>query len=399
MLPDVLCFSHLRWNFVFQRPQHLLSRCARDHRVFFFEEPIFEQNSRAPHIAVTPTDSGVHVAVPHLPEHCRHDAGRVLRGLLDRIVAEHRVRPQVLWYYTPMALGFSGHLDAPVVVYDCMDELSGFAGAPPGLLDAERALLARAHVVFTGGRSLYEAKKHLHSNIHPLPSSVDVAHFAQARRPDLAAPADQAGLARPRIGFFGVLDERFDAGLIRGAASLRPDWQFVLVGPTVKVDPASLPHAANIHYLGQKAYRDLPAYLAGWDAAILPFARNDATRFISPTKTPEYLAGGKPVVSTSITDVVHPYGDLKLARIADTPEAFVEAIAAALAEDATDRLGRADRLLATMSWDTTWAAMANHLRPSGRKDPLACSITSSSEPVSLERSWQSVSPPLQEKRS
>ena len=384
---------------MFQRPQHLLSRCARDHRVFFIEEPVYEEDGTEPRMSVLATDGGIHVAVPHLPERYRDESTGVLRALLGRVIAEYRIQPDVLWYYTPMALRFSDDLSARAVVYDCMDELSGFAEAPAGLIDAERALLARADVVFTGGRSLYEAKKHRHRNIHPFPSSVDVAHFARARAADIAEPDDQVSIPRPRLGFFGVLDERFDNALMGAVARLRPDWHIVLVGPTVKIDPASLPHAPNIHYPGQKAYADLPAYLAGWDVAVLPFAKNDATRFISPTKTPEYLAGGKPVVSTSITDVVHPYGDLGLARIADTPEAFVAAVTASLAEDPGDRLRRADPFLATMSWDATWAAMAEHIRALGRKDPPACSITSSSEPASLERSWQSVSPPLQAKRS
>ena len=384
---------------MFQRPQHLLSRCARNHRVFFIEEPVYEDDGTEPWMSVLATDNGVHVTVPHLPERYRGENSRPLRALLDRTIAEHRIRPDVLWYYTPMALHFSDHLSARAVVYDCMDELSGFVGAPPGLIDAERTLLGRADLVFTGGRSLYEAKKHRHPNIHAFPSSVDVAHFAQARRADIPDPDDQARFPRPRVGFFGVLDERFDSALIGAVARLRPDWQIVLVGPTVKIEPASLPHEANIHYLGQKAYTDLPAYLSGWDVAMLPFAKNHSTQFISPTKTPEYLAGGKPVVSTSITDVVHPYGDLGLARIADTPEAFVAAVTACLAEDASDRLRRADRLLATMSWDATWAAMADHIRALGRKETPACSITSSSEPASLEQSWQNVSPPLQAKRS
>ena len=396
--PDVLCFSHLRWNFVFQRPQHLLSRCARDHRVFVVEEPVFDRDLLEPRIDVTLNESGVHVAVPMLPESRRNADTELLRGLIDRLVKERGIRPRVLWYYTPMALRFTDHLSAPAVVYDCMDELSGFAGAPRGLLEAERALMARADVVFTGGRSLYEAKKHLHPNIHAFPSSVDVAHFARARA-DVAEPPDQRPIPRPRIGFFGVLDERLDGELIRRAADLRPAWQFVLVGPTVKIEAASLPRARNIHYLGQKTYAELPRYLAGWDVAMLPFARNDATRFISPTKTPEYLAGGKPVVSTSITDVVHPYGDLGLARIADVPDAFIAAIDAALTDDASDRLRRADAFLATMSWDATWAAMAQHIRTLGRKDTPPCSTTSLSEPASLEPSWPNVSLPLQARKS
>jgi len=394
---DLLCFSHLRWNFVFQRPQHLLTRCARDRRVFVVEEPVFDTADR-PHITITDGASGVRVVVPHLRELDRKREGDVQRRLLDDLIVREHVRPEVLWYYTPMSLRFSDHLNAPAVVYDCMDELSNFAGAPPGLREAERALLRRAGVVFTGGRSLYEAKKQLHQNIHPFPSSVDVDHFATARSGNLPEPPDQTGLPHPRIGFFGVLDERLDRDLIAGLADLRPHYQFVLLGPVVKIDPASLPHAPNIHYLGQKSYTELPQYLAGWDVAMLPFARNDATRYISPTKTPEYLAGGRPVVSTSITDVVHPYGDLELCRIADTPQEFAEAIDAALVEDAVARQQTADALLATMSWDATWQAMSDHIDALCGKDSAACSIISSWVPGLPAPSSPSASPQALEKR-
>jgi glycosyltransferase involved in cell wall biosynthesis len=394
---DVLCFSHLRWNFVFQRPQHLLSRCARDRRVFIIEEPVVDAGE-APHATVTHAHPQIRIVVPHLRESDRADDRDVQRRLLDDVIASEHIRPEVLWYYTPMSLRFSDHLDAPAVVYDCMDELSNFAGAPPGIRDAESALLRRAGVVFTGGRSLYEAKKHLHPNIHPFPSSVDVDHFSAARSGNLREPPDQAGLPHPRVGFFGVLDERLDRTLIDGLARLRPEYHFVLLGPVVKIDPSSLPQASNIHYLGQKSYAELPQYLAGWDVAMLPFARNDATRYISPTKTPEYLAGGRPVVSTSITDVVHPYGDLRLCRIADTPQDFAEAIDAALAEDPIARQHAADTLLATMSWDATWQAMSDHIDALCGKDSAPCSITSSLVPASPAPSWPSVSPPALEKR-
>jgi glycosyltransferase involved in cell wall biosynthesis len=251
---------------------------------------------------------------------------------------------------------FSRHLDRAVTVYDCMDELSAFAGAPQGLRDAERALMGAADVVFTGGHSLYEAKRSLHPNVHPLPSSVDVAHFARARRVS-REPGDQAAIPAPRLGFFGVIDERFDRELIDAVAAARPDWNFVLIGPVVKIDPAMLPRRANIHYLGSKAYRELPDYMAGWKVALLPFARNASTRYISPTKTPEYLAAGLPVVSTSIRDVVRPYGDRGLVRIADTPEAFVVAIDAAMREDAGVRLEAVDAFLSQASWEMTWTRM------------------------------------------
>jgi UDP-galactopyranose mutase len=240
-----------------------------------------------------------------------------------------------------------------------MDELSAFAGASPELCRLETELLRRADLVFTGGMSLYEAKRGLHGNVHAFPSAVDVAHFAQARR-DSADPLDQAGIGRPRLGFFGVIDERLDRELLATVARLRPDWQLVLVGPVVKIDPSTLPQAANIHYLGRKTYEELPAYVAGWDAAIMPFARNEATRFISPTKTPEYLASGKPVVSTPIVDVVRGWGHLDAVRIAEDPVRFVtEAeIALALPAEQPGWLAAVDRDLEQVSWDRTWARMA-----------------------------------------
>src|SRR3954447_24158713 len=260
------------------------------------------------------------------------------------------------------------------IVYDCMDELSGFAGAPPELVTQEAELFRRADLVFTGGQSLYEAKCAQHPRVYPFPSSVDQSHFAQAREPQ-PDPVDQGTIPHPRLGFFGVLDERLDRDLLAAVAAARPDWKFVMVAPIVKIAPAALPQGANIHYLGTKAYEELPGYLAGWDVALLPFSRNESTRFISPTKTPEYLAAGKPVVSTPIRDVMRPYGEEGLARIADTPEAFVAACAAAMQEDAAQRLQQADAFLTHTSWEGTWTRMrqqideiiAGRMRRDGRR--------------------------------
>jgi UDP-galactopyranose mutase len=351
-LDDLVCFCHLRWNFVFQRPQHLLTRFARERRVFFVEEPSFDAGPAR--LTTTRDGSGVIVAVPHLPaDMAQGSINGALRELVSGLLAFHQIERYVLWYYTPMALGFTSHLTPTTTIYDCMDELSAFAHAPVGIVDEERELMRRADVMLTGGHTLFEAKRHLHSNVHAVPSSVDVAHFGRARSVS-REPEDQASLGRPRLGFFGVVDERLDIPLLDGAAALRPDWEFVLIGPVVKIDPASLPRRTNIHYLGAKSYDQLPEYIASWDVALLPFARNESTRFISPTKTPEYLAAGKPVVSTSIRDVVRPYGEEGLARIADTPETFVRAIADALNEPPAGRLARADAFLARMSWDVTW---------------------------------------------
>lgn len=358
-LPDLICFSHLRWDFVYQRPQHLLSRYAQERRVFYVEEPIFDNGSM--HMEVSRRDCGVWVVVPHLPEGLRSEIAleAVQRAMVDRLFKEHSIRDCVLWYYTPMALSFTRHLEPLATIYDCMDELSAFKGAPPALCEREEELFQRADLVFTGGQSLYEAKRERHHAVQAFPSSIDHAHFGQART--LAAePDDQAGIAHPRLGFFGVIDERFDIELLDGVAAARPDWQFIMIGPVVKIDPATLPRRQNIHYLGGKTYQELPAYLAGWDVALLLFARNESTRFISPTKTPEYLAAGKPVVSTSIRDVVRPYGEQGLVHIADTVDEFVNAAEAVLSgeHEQADWLARVDAFLASNSWDETWAQMS-----------------------------------------
>lgn len=352
-LPDLICLSHLRWNFVFQRPHHLMTRFARQRRVFYLEEPI--EDAAVSRIDVS-IESGVRVAVPHVPPGLDADGVvEVQRTLLDALLAAHHVRSCALWYYTPMALPFSRHLSPVAVLYDCMDELSAFAGAPPALHTLERELLARADAVTTGGQSLYEAKRSLHPNVHAFPSSVDVAHFARART--VREADDQVRLPRPRLGYFGVIDERMDLELLTGIADARPDWQLVIVGPVAKIDPDLLPRRANIHYLGPRRYEQLPAYLAGWDVALLPFARNEATRFISPTKTPEYLAAGRPVVSTPIRDVVRPYGERGLVSIAADAAGFVAAVEALLGEPGDARQRAADSLLASMSWDETWRRM------------------------------------------
>jgi len=373
-LPDVICFSHLRWNFVFQRPQHLMTRCAREsRRLYFFEEPVFE-DSIAPRLEIQPS-RGVHVVVPHLP--AGMDEPTVIaaqRALLDELIQRHHIHNFVAWYYTPMALPFSQHLDPAAIVYDCMDELSSFKGAPAILKDREAMLLRRADLVLTGGQSLYEAKRHQHDNMHPFPSSVDVEHFAQARRVEFDPP-DQALIPHPRLGFFGVIDERMDIDLLDGVAAARPDWHIVLLGPVVKIDPAHLPRRANIHYLGAKKYEELPHYVGGWDVALLPFARNEATRFISPTKTPEYMAAGKPVVSTSIRDVVRPYGQQGLVRIADDVPTFVAACAAAMAEDASERVRQADAFLRQTSWDGTWLRIRRLVDAVLRSDDGAVNAT------------------------
>ncbi len=360
----VICFSHLRWRFVFQRPQHLMTRFAETRRVVVWEEPLAAEAGAPPSLDRS-QEGKVLVVTPRLPEGLEPDQAMAELGrLLQTFVADTGMQRPVAWYYTPMMLEFSRGVaeNAAAVVYDCMDELAAFKFAPERLKQLERELVGMADVVFTGGYSLYEAKRGWHANIHPFPSSVDRSHFAKARSLSGATePADQAALPHPRLGFYGVIDERMDMTLVAALADAHPEWSVVMVGPVVKVDPAALPRRPNIHYLGAKGYEALPTYLAGWDVALCPFAINESTRFISPTKTPEYLAGGKPVVSTAIIDVKRHYGELEAVCVADTRAAFIAGCEAALqlAKARTSTWREAvDEALGDLSWDNTFARMA-----------------------------------------
>jgi UDP-galactopyranose mutase len=355
----VICFSHLRWDFVFQRPQHLMTRLAKSCRVVFWEEPKEVAGLLEPLLSLRPcSKTGVTVASPEIPGGLdQHGIDAALRVLLDRVQA-NRDGKLILWYYTPMMLSFSQHLEADCVIYDCMDELTNFKFAAPDLRAREAQLLQTADLVFTGGYSLYEAKRNRHPSVHPFPSSVEREHFVAARAL-VDEPQDQCALPRPRLGFYGVVDERMDLNLLAQLAGARPEWSIVVIGPVVKISEADLPQRANLYYLGPKLYDELPSYLAGWDVALMPFAINEATRFISPTKTPEYLSAGKPVVSTAITDVVRHYGAMEGVKIAETAEAFVTACdeAIALARGASAWLEEADEFLLQTDWDDTVARM------------------------------------------
>jgi len=354
---NILCFSHLRWDFVFQRPQHLMSRFAIETNVFVLEEPVFDANGRD-HYSIDKRTGQLSIITPHLTPHRNFEQDRkAMRTLLSEYLTDEDLADWIFWYYTPMALQFSDNYSPALIVFDCMDELSAFDFAPPELLEMEKALLKTADIVFTGGHSLHEAKKTQHNNIHVFPSSIDKSHFLQARKV-IVEPADQACIKGIKLGFFGVIDERLDKDLISEIAEQKPEWQLILIGPVVKVSWESLPHHSNIHYLGQKSYVQLPLYLSGWHVAMIPFAINNSTRFISPTKTPEYLAAGKRVVSTPIRDVVQPYGINGHVSIAARPAEFISAVEQSLsAENHTEWLDSVDLFLKDKSWDNTFEQM------------------------------------------
>ncbi len=357
-----------------------MSRFAAQSNVLFWEEPHHVAELKAPDLHVeTCAQTGVTVITPQLPAGMpREQECEVLKQLLDLYLAGEP-GPFIRWYYTPMMLPFSEHVMADCIIYDCMDELANFKGAPPELLPLEQRLLSQADLVFTGGYSLYEAKRDKHPAVYPFPSSVDAQHFAKAR---LTRPANDDG--RPRLGFYGVVDERMDVELLAALADARPEWVLEIIGPVVKISEDDLPRRENLRFLGGRSYEDLPACVAGWDVALMPFAINDATRFISPTKTPEYLAAGKPVVSTPIADVIRHYADIEAVKIAERGDAFIAACdeALELARGDGQWLKEADQLLAGMSWDKSFQQMDRLI-----KDALSRSVHA--HPIVSPTSWTS----------
>lgn len=398
-MQDLICISHLRWDFVWQRPQHLLSRLAQHYRVLFVEEPVTNTaikepqldtfQGRSPHpITVLrlfhPADD--HYWIGHNDPRTQASYEQLLNDYLHRAGFQQ----PLLWLYTPMAAPFVPSIQPRALIYDVMDELSAFKGAPAALKSQDRALLGQADVVFTGGISLYRARKLFAPNLYLFPSGVEIDHFAQAdaqqtpQAPGLPLPPDLAGIAGPVLGYFGVVDERMDLALLAHLAVTQPTWQIVLVGPVIKIEPDQLPQAPNLHYLGMKTYQELPAYLARFDVALVPFAMNEATRYLSPTKTLEYLAAHKPVVATPIPDIIELYGDY--VRIGATPTEFASQVAAALAETAEQRAhqrSQVEPLLLRHHWDAIAHQMHTIIQKHAGASPPQKPLVGSPIPAAL----------------
>jgi UDP-galactopyranose mutase len=360
-MQDLICISHLRWDFVWQRPQHILSRLTKQYRVFFVEEPMTDTEASEPRLAISAGRGENTVTVIRLMQPARKDrwighgdpdTQSTYEDMLAQYFEQHGSEDRILWLYTPMAAPFVDALHPSLLVYDVMDELSAFKGAPAALREQDRTMLRTADVVFTGGVSMYRARLPYAKNIHLFPSGVEIAHFSRASERSMPRPQDIADLSAPIVGYFGVIDERMDMAALEALATSHPEWNIVMLGPVVKIDPSELPHAPNLHFLGMKDYQELPSYLAYFDVALVPFAMNEATRYLSPTKTLEYLAAGKPVVAAPIADIVELYGDF--VRIAETPQEYVSHTEAAMAETPAERrqlAERVEKLLQLYTWD------------------------------------------------
>jgi UDP-galactopyranose mutase len=346
----LLTWSHLRWDFLYQRPQQVMTRFARKRPVLFIEAPVTDRTSGFVTREAAP---GVMVLQPRLPAEgpgFGPDQTALLEPMVRAQIEALGWTEHAAWLSTPMAVDLALRLSPIGIVYDCMDE-SALPGAPPGLIECERRLLEQADAVMTGGPSLHEAKKDRHPLVRCFPSSVDQAHFAN---PDAEIPEDQIRIPHPRIGYSGVIDERIDLALVEALAEAMPDVSFVMIGPLEKIDPANLPRCSNLHYLGPRRYQELPGYMHGWDVAMMPFVIGPATRFLSPAQALESMAASRPIVSTPIADVAGPYRDI--VYLGDGPEDFVTACRQALNAPPTERAERsrlANQVLERTSWDQT----------------------------------------------
>lgn len=352
---DLIVFSHLRWEFVFQRPQHLISRFAKDRKVLFVEELIqFSETDKETANIITPSQN-ITVIQPKIPyESMSTDVIPIVKEQIKK----NELQNTVLWFYAPMYSDVIGHIPHTLVIFDCMDELAAFKNAPAALIEKESFLLSKADIVFTGGKSLYESKKKKHHNVYCFPSSVDQKHFAKALSDETPVPEDIAAIKKPIVGYYGVIDERIDIPLLKGIAEMKKDISFVMIGPIVKIQESDLPKRDNIFYLGGKKYDELPQYLKAIDITMMPFALNESTKFISPTKTLEYMAAYKPIISTPIYDVVRDYK--KQVSIVNTIEEFSEAIDHYLDESEEDKNIREKHqkeILNKTSWDNTYNEM------------------------------------------
>ncbi|MDP9204128.1 MAG: glycosyltransferase [Gemmatimonadota bacterium] len=360
----IIVHSHLRWDFVWQRPQQILSRLAVNAPVLFIEEPMFLDDIAAPRLSISVPFANVFRAVPSLPGAMRDDqdnATALVRSLAqDAIASDQRLKGRfnrpIQWFYSPAtAPSMLGAFNEIAVVYDCMDEFAQFRFAHPDLPRRERLLLANADVVFTGGRKLYEAKRRYHGSVHFFGCGVDAPHFGKARLAETPIPADVADLPQPVFGYFGVIDERIDYDLIALLSAKNPEASVVMVGPVVKVDPAFLPSVSNIYWLGKREYSELPGYLKAFTTCLMPFALNEATEFINPTKTLEYMAAGKPIVSTALADVVHNF--TPVVRVARSREEFVDFTRRAATNPDPALLAEGLRKASSASWENVVAQM------------------------------------------
>ncbi len=371
---SVIVHCHLRWDFVWQRPQQIFSRLAAHHPIAFVEEPMWQEGERR--LDVSEPFTNVARIIPVLSASQKKDDSDIQfaavlpllrRGLTEHPLLRGRFTSPIQWFYSPLtAPSFLDGFDAVGTVYDCMDELAQFRFAPPALREREQLLISRSDVVFTGGYQLFQSKSRYHNNVHFYGCGVDAEHYRKARLAETELPNEVVNLPKPIFGYFGVIDERLDYALLTQLAREMPHASIVMVGPFAKVEKQSLPNLPNIHWLGQRSYADLPALVKSFNVCLMPFALNEATQYVNPTKTLEYMAAGKPVVSTAVPDVLHHF--TPIVDVALTADEFVTAVRRAAFSPRADLIEQGIERANRASWDSIVNAMRGHMLDSVRAE-------------------------------
>jgi len=365
----IICFSHLTWDRnLFQRPQQLMLRFSKRFNVLyvsgyscrqFFIDLFRRKKTHSYHV----TDNLAVYSPFALPPIKKYSSITIrlnkilLSFLVKRRLKKLKFKDPILWIYHPRYIDAIGKFKEELIIYDCMDDftslLSDYEDRERNIKD-ERALLKKADMVFAGGYSIAELKRDSREHIHVFPSAVEIYHFKKARSDNLEMPDDITDIPHPILGYWGAIDERVDHELLKRLAMKHPEWSIVLLGPIVRHkagDLSYLKEIKNIFWLGPKDYSLLPNYAKAFDVCLIPFVLSREGKFLSPTKTLEYLATGKPVVSTPITDVVRFYDGV--VGIADGPDEFGMAVRRCMEEDNASMKQKRICFTENKSWEDT----------------------------------------------
>ncbi len=355
----IVCFSDISWNVKFQRPHQLFSQAKRINIIIFIEKPLLQRSGKPNHFISRVSDN-ILILTPVItdedPESTIHET---VEQLLTEKLKSHNTTEYICWYYSPKAINYSQKLTPKLIIFDCMDECCGYEGADTEVNESEKKLLEVTDLVFTGGRSLCNAKKLLHKNVHLFPDSIDYERFngntKQAKKNIIKKPA-------AKIGYFGVIDERLDLNLLDKIAANKPKWKFEIAGPIVENMHGKLPERKNITFTGDIRDEEIPSIIGEWDAAILPYSKNNSTENTAPSRLLVYFAANKNIVSTSINDIVHYFGENGMVRIADEPDDFVKALEAAIKyKPEAEWQKKVDSIIRKTTWEKTWNGMSKKI--------------------------------------
>lgn len=361
---DLICLAIIDWHFRFQRPQQLATQFARNgHRAFYTR--LTFAGAEHPTVDVHPLGERVYeIVLPgeattniYRDDLCDPTLSQAFDALRD-FIRQHSIAEAICLvqhpFWTPLAHRLKERYGWKIV-YDCMDDHSGFQYTHPEIVSREQALISSSDLVVASSRALFEYLSAQHSNCLLLPNAGDYAHFSRLPPRD-ASPI--ASLPRPVIGYYGAIAEWFDLEAVRCAAMAHPKWSFVLIGHTFGSNVQQLGDLANIHLLGEKKYAELPGFLAAFDVCVIPFLRTPLTEATNPVKVFEYLAAGKPIVARELPEL-EPLRDT--VRLYTTPAEFASELERAVRDDSPAQVAQRQSVARANTWEQRYQLLVPRL--------------------------------------